>query len=98
MFVYAGFTAVTEKLDEIIERLPPPRQAQGKGHLECRGRTTIRPTHSRRNYITSYAGRRAHQSAGCRRHLGDGEVNRAVALQTDEEAFLRICQAGSNAG
>ena len=26
MFVYAGFTAVTEKLDEIIERLPPPRQ------------------------------------------------------------------------
>jgi hypothetical protein len=26
MFVYPGFTAVTEKLDEIIERLPPPRQ------------------------------------------------------------------------
>jgi hypothetical protein len=26
MFVYAGLTAVTEKLDEIIERLPPPRQ------------------------------------------------------------------------
>src|SRR5215471_15375289 len=26
MFVYAGFTAVTEKLDEIIERLTPPRQ------------------------------------------------------------------------
>jgi hypothetical protein len=26
MFVYAGFTAVTEKLDEIIERPPPPRQ------------------------------------------------------------------------
>ena len=25
MFVYAGFTAVTEKLDEIIERLTPPR-------------------------------------------------------------------------
>ena len=25
-FVYAGFTAVTEKLDEIIERLPTPRQ------------------------------------------------------------------------
>jgi hypothetical protein len=29
MFVYAGFTAVTEKPDEIIERLPPPRQPQG---------------------------------------------------------------------
>jgi hypothetical protein len=26
MFVYAGFTAVTEKLDEIIEQPPPPRQ------------------------------------------------------------------------
>jgi hypothetical protein len=26
MFVYAGFTAVTEKLYEIIEQLPPPRQ------------------------------------------------------------------------
>ena len=26
MFVYADFTAVTEKLDEIIERPPPPRQ------------------------------------------------------------------------
>ena len=26
MFVYSGFTAVTEKLDEIIKRLPPPRQ------------------------------------------------------------------------
>ena len=25
LFVYAGFTAVTEKLDEIIERLTPPR-------------------------------------------------------------------------
>ena len=25
MFVYAGFPAVTEKLDEIIERLTPPR-------------------------------------------------------------------------
>jgi hypothetical protein len=26
MFVYAGFTAVTEKLGEIIERLSSPRQ------------------------------------------------------------------------
>jgi hypothetical protein len=29
MFVYAGFTAVTEKLDEIIERLTPPRHVHG---------------------------------------------------------------------
>ena len=35
MFVYAGFTAVAEKLDEIIERLPPPRQPRA---------------HSRRNW------------------------------------------------
>ena len=35
MFVYAGFTAVAEKLDEIIERLTPPRQPRA---------------HSRRNW------------------------------------------------
>jgi hypothetical protein len=35
MFVYAGFTAVTETLDEIIERLPPPRQPA----LICTGRS-----------------------------------------------------------
>jgi hypothetical protein len=35
MFVYAGFTAVTEKLDEIIERLTPPRHV----HAPVPGRT-----------------------------------------------------------
>lgn len=31
MFVYAGFTAVTEKLDEIIERLTPLRYVHAPG-------------------------------------------------------------------
>ena len=34
MFVYAGFTAVTEKLDEIIERLTPPRHAHAPSLAE----------------------------------------------------------------
>jgi hypothetical protein len=37
MFVYAGFTAVTEKLDEIIERLTPPRHV----HAPIPGRTAM---------------------------------------------------------
>ena len=39
MFVYAGFTAVTEKLDEIIERLTPPRHV----HAPVAWRRALRP-------------------------------------------------------
>ena len=41
MFVYAGFTAVTEKLDEIIERLTPPRHVHD-GELSV-GQRAARP-------------------------------------------------------
>ena len=49
MFVYAGFTAVAEKLDEIIERLPPPRQPRA---------------HSRRNWSLVTAIRTAFEQRG----------------------------------
>ena len=44
MFVYAGFTAVTEKLDEIIERLPPPRHVHdGELSVGQRAALAVRP-------------------------------------------------------
>jgi hypothetical protein len=44
MFVYAGFTAVTEKLDEIIERLTPPRHVHdGELSVGQRAALAVRP-------------------------------------------------------
>ena len=46
MFVYAGFTAVTEKLDEIIERLTPPRHVHApSSSAERPGRLVARLYH-----------------------------------------------------
>ena len=43
-FVYAGFTAVTEKLDEIIERLTPPRHVHdGEPSVGQRAALAVRP-------------------------------------------------------
>jgi hypothetical protein len=56
MFVYAGFTAVTEKLDEIIERLPPQRHP---GHTVAATdhRASI-SHHSEVETLASWGGRR----------------------------------------
>jgi hypothetical protein len=44
MFVYAGFTAVTEKLDEIIERLTPSRNVHdGELSVGQRAALAVRP-------------------------------------------------------
>ena len=43
-FVYAGFTAVTEKLDEIIEQLTPPRHVHdGELSVGQRAALAVRP-------------------------------------------------------
>ena len=54
MFVYAGFTAVTEKLDEIIERLPPPRHAHDD--TAFRRQLITAPGRSTRNRRTDQTG------------------------------------------
>jgi len=43
MFVYAGFTAVTEKLDAIIERLTPRHVHDGELSVGQRAALAVRP-------------------------------------------------------
>jgi hypothetical protein len=62
MFVYAGFTAVTEKLDEIIERLTPPR------HAPVPSRTARAARHPTLPPTSTPAARSTRRPAPCRPH------------------------------
>ena len=91
MFVYAGFTAVAEKLDEIIERLTPPRQPRAHSRRNWSLAARILHPHAPTMFVVTEAEATAIRTAFEQRD----ELSAVGALR---RLFPGICRCRSGTG